>query len=329
MRYPVDQIKETIARLGSQRKAAAELGIPRSTLGDLMRRIENATDDAIAGLFDGLDMVQTERTETPYVGVSHGHWDNYGSASENRSVLVLSDLHCPFEHPDTIPFLEELKSVVKPDRVVSHGDEVDMHQWNMHTHHPDLPNAKEEWARARESIHRIERLFPDMLICESNHGSLAMRQRVNQNMPFDVMASYGDALFAERDSQGNAYRPNGRGMGWQWHFSIDLRLCGKHPCHFVHSYGANVKNAAASMGCSLVQGHHHSLSEIHWVSSPVAQFFAMTVGSSIDEHALAFAYGKTSPKKPVIAHAAIIDGVPRIFPMFRDKRHNRWDGKIR
>ncbi len=44
---------------------------------------------------------------------------------KNERVLVISDLHIPYNHPDVVDFLALVKAVYDPDRVVCVGDEVD------------------------------------------------------------------------------------------------------------------------------------------------------------------------------------------------------------
>jgi len=36
----------------------------------------------------------------------------------NKRILVISDTHCPYHHPDLIPFLKAIKKKYKPDRVM-------------------------------------------------------------------------------------------------------------------------------------------------------------------------------------------------------------------
>ena len=42
-----------------------------------------------------------------------------------KSVLVISDLHIPYHHPQAFDFLKALKAKYKPDHVVNIGDELD------------------------------------------------------------------------------------------------------------------------------------------------------------------------------------------------------------
>ena len=59
-----------------------------------------------------------------------------------KSVLVISDLHIPYHHPDAFEFLKALKKKYKPDLVVNIGDEIDQHSISMHDSNPDLPSSR-------------------------------------------------------------------------------------------------------------------------------------------------------------------------------------------
>ena len=59
----------------------------------------------------------------------------------NKCILVISDTHCPYHHPDLISFLKTIKKKYKPDRVIHIGDEVDSHAISFHDSDPDLYSA--------------------------------------------------------------------------------------------------------------------------------------------------------------------------------------------
>lgn len=299
------QYQDAVEAYGGQRAASRHLGIPRSTLQDYIRREQESEIIESAGqerLFD----------------------DN-----QNRRVMVIPDIHAPYQHPDTLPFLAEVKATVRPDRVVCLGDELDNHAISFHDSDPDLRSAGDELEEGREFLHALERLFPTMDLIDSNHGSLAYRRAKAHGMPKHLILSYGDVIFGERREDGSIYRPGNRGEGWKWHLDLTIDLCGNPqlPCVFVHSYGMNTKRNAESMGCNLVQGHHHSVFDVQYSQTPRGLFFGMTSGCLIDRESAAFAYGRYSPKKPVLGCSAIIGGVPRLFPMITDKA-GRWIGKI-
>ena len=68
----------------------------------------------------------------------------------NKRVLVISDLHFPYHHKDTFPFLSKLNKVYKPDTIVMIGDEMDWHSINVsHVINPDLPSPADELLGAR------------------------------------------------------------------------------------------------------------------------------------------------------------------------------------
>ena len=58
-----------------------------------------------------------------------------------QSILVISDQHMPYEHPDMFEFLEAVKKKYKPTLVVNIGDEVDKHALSFHDSDADLPSA--------------------------------------------------------------------------------------------------------------------------------------------------------------------------------------------
>src|ERR1700749_1207382 len=93
-----------------------------------------------------------------------------------KSILVLSDMHHPYAHPDTVPFLKAVKAKYKPDTVVCIGDEADFHDSSFHDSDPDLDSAGVELEKAIKGLAPIYKLFPKVTVIESNHGSMVMRK---------------------------------------------------------------------------------------------------------------------------------------------------------
>ena len=46
---------------------------------------------------------------------------------KNKRILVISDMHIPYHHKDSIKFLKEIKKEFKPDKIINIGDSVDFH----------------------------------------------------------------------------------------------------------------------------------------------------------------------------------------------------------
>jgi hypothetical protein len=230
-----------------------------------------------------------------------------------KNILVISDLHCPYNHPDTVRFLAALKKKYGPfDYVVSSGDEVDYHAMSFHDSDPDLDSAGKELEKAIEELKPIYKLFPKTTVLESNHGSLVLRKALANGMPRKLFKSYRDILEAPR--------------GWNWTFDLTLKTpLGK--VYFHHSKGVNAKKNSQAMGMSFVQGHHHEQMDIQLWGNPNALLFGMTVGCLVDAKALAMAYNKNNLKRPVIGCGLIKNGIPQLVPMVLNKK-GRWIGRL-
>jgi len=120
------------------------------------------------------------------------------------SILVISDTHFPYHHPDTVSFLKALKKKYKPDKVVHIGDELDFHALSFHPSDPDLLSPGNELLAGISTISPLYRLFPDVDLIESNHGSMVYRKAKYHGIPREVFKSYRKVL--------------GAPMGWKWHF---------------------------------------------------------------------------------------------------------------
>ena len=108
----------------------------------------------------------------------------------NKRILVISDTHCPYHHPDLIQFLKAIKTKYKPDRVIHIGDEVDSHAISFHDSDPDLYSAGQEREESLKTIHAMEKLFPVVDLMDSNHGSLVYRRQKATGLPRAAMKTY-------------------------------------------------------------------------------------------------------------------------------------------
>lgn len=234
--------------------------------------------------------------------------------SKNCRVLVVSDLHAPYYHPDTIPFLKAIKKHINPDRVILTGDEIDGHCISFHDTDPDLPfSPSSELEKAIEHLEPLYELFPKADVLESNHGSLVYRRGKHGGLPRSVFRSYREILNAP--------------TGWKWHSDLKIRLSDGQDCYFHHGRSPRATIVAQSMAMNYVQGHHHSIFEVVYHSSPRGLFWAVTTGCLIDDKALAFSYNKLQMRRPIIGVTVILDGQPKLLPMVLNNQ-NRWTGKI-
>ena len=113
-----------LARDGvSWRKIAEIVDTPRTTVSDFLRK----------------EFKQKQADASPTEQFSVRKKDV--QKEDNSRVLLISDMHIPYHHPDTLEFLQYLKDKYKPTRVICLGDELDKHALSYHDHDPDLPSA--------------------------------------------------------------------------------------------------------------------------------------------------------------------------------------------
>jgi hypothetical protein len=221
---------------------------------------------------------------------------------EDSRILVISDLHIPYHHKDAFAFLKQLKKEFKPTRIISIGDEVDNHGISFHDSDPDVLSCSE-----------LERIFPKMDLVDSNHGSLAYRKAKAKGIPLGMIRSYNDILEV--------------GPGWKWQFEILVKIHARQDILFRHQFQQDILKTVNQMGCSCVQGHHHSTFDIRYSSNPRSLNWGLTVGCLIDSKALAFEYNKLQVKRPILGVGLIENGLPKLVPMILNGK-GRWVKKI-
>lgn len=229
-----------------------------------------------------------------------------------KSVLVISDMHHPYAHPDTFPFLKALKAKYKFDKIICIGDEVDFHALSYHESNPDLPSAGQELKDAINSLKPIYKLFPSVIVVESNHGSMVLRKALTGGIPAHAIKSYNDILCAPK--------------GWKWTFDVTINTP-TGPVYFCHGKTTTPGKLASQYGMSTVQGHFHEKAQINYISTPDKLMFDAHTGCLADDKSLALGYNKINPKRPIVSVLVIINGIPQLVPMIL-KRGGRWIGKL-
>jgi hypothetical protein len=229
-----------------------------------------------------------------------------------KRLLVISDMHMPYSHPDTVKFLGALKDKYSFDNVVCIGDEVDHHAISFHDSDPDLPSAGEELKQAIKGLKPIYKMFPNVTIVESNHGSLVYRKALAGGLPKAVFKDYGDILDAPK--------------GWKWVFDHKVNTP-LGPIYLCHGKTGSPGKLASSYGCSTIQGHFHEKAQITYISTPERLMFDAHTGCLADDKSLALGYNKINPKRPIVSVIIVIEGIPQIVPMVLNTK-GRWVGKL-
>ena len=217
-----------------------------------------------------------------------------------KRILVISDMHVPFHHKDSMDFLREIKKEYKPQFVVNIGDLLDFHAISMHSHDPDLFSAGHELREARKHVKELESIFPKVTEVDSNHSSLVYRRALKFGMSKEFLKDYGDFLGTKK---------------WKWVDDLTLTMSNGQRCFFTHGRSADISKVSQTMGMSAVQGHYHTKFLISWWANPDNLFFAMNVGCLINQKSMAFNYAKNFKTRFILGCAVIIDGYPKLLPM--------------
>lgn len=235
------------------------------------------------------------------------------TSGPGKRVLVIPDMHCPFQHLDTVEFLTAAKRKFNPDRVVCLGDETDQHALSQHDPDPAGYSVGHEHIAAIDALQPIYELFPVMSVCTSNHGERIFKRAYRANIPKTFLKDYVEFMSSPP------------GWHWQHKFEIDGVI-------YEHGEGVSgqlgaMKRALSNGFKSTVIGHLHADAGVLWQSSGDRQIFAMNAGCLIDPTAYAFAYGKHSARKPMIGIGVVDRGQPTFIAMPLDAK-GRWTGNL-
>lgn len=265
------------------REIAKHLKIPKSTVSDFLRKYK------------------AFRTEP----------ETYESAKDNSRILFISDMHIPYHHKGMLDFLRGLKEKYKPTRIICLGDECDKHSLSFHSSDQDLHSAGDELKASLLVIADLYKLFPEMDIVDSNHGSLVWRKAKEHGIPRAYIKSYNDVLQV--------------GEGWKWHTDLVITLpaTAKLPeqqVYIHHGKTADAIKTSQAMSMSHVCGHFHESFAIKYWANPNGLFFAVNAGCLIHDESYAFQYNNVNIKRPIIGTCLIVDGVPILeaMPMKKD-----------
>ena len=231
---------------------------------------------------------------------------------KKQTILVISDFHAPYNHPDAYDFLKACKAKYKPTDVVCIGDEVDFHALSYHDSNPDLPSAGDELEQAIIQLKPLYKLFPKVTVIESNHGSMVLRKALTGGIPQKAIRAYNEILDAPK--------------GWRWVFDTIINTS-MGPVYFCHGKSTTPGKLASQYGMSCVQGHYHEKAQIMYISTPEKLMFDAHTGCLADDKSLALGYNKINPKRPIVSILVIVNGIPELVPMVL-KKGGRWVGRV-
>ena len=205
-----------------------------------------------------------------------------------NKVLVVGDIHTPFEHKDYLSFCKRIYKKYNCNAVVFIGDILDLHYSSYHESYPDGFGGEDELLKAKKSIADFHKAFPNAFVCLGNHDLIPNRKAFSGGLSSRWIKSMEEVLETPT---------------WKYsdHFIID-------GIKYVHGTGRKARQRCQQDMISTVQGHYHSESYIeNYVGADGTRRFAMQIGCGINVDEYAFAYGKHFAK-PHLNCGVVIDG---------------------
>ena len=211
-----------------------------------------------------------------------------------KKVLIIGDLHCPFDLKDYLDFCKSLKKKYKTNETVFIGDVIDNHFSSYHETDPDGMSGGDELETAIEHVRPWYKAFPKATVIVGNHDRMVMRKSFSGGVPKKWIKSYNEVLETP---------------GWVWTDRTEI-----DGVAYEHGEGKTAKGKMASDHQSVVQGHRHTEAYIHYSVGTKHKLFGMQVGTGIDFDQYAFGYAKRG-NKPAVSAGVVIEGVPHLHLM--------------
>jgi len=201
-------------------------------------------------------------------------------------VLVVGDLHCPFDLDGYLDFCKDMYARHNCNRVVFIGDIIDNHYSSYHESDPDGYGGGKELERAIDRVQKWYTTFPHADVLIGNHDRIIMRKAFSSAIPKAWVKSYNEVL----------------GTSWNWAERIEI-----DGVQYVHGEGGTARTKAKNDMQSTVQGHIHTQCYTEWMVGRNFRIFGMQVGCGVDHESYAAAYARHY-KKQAIGCGVVING---------------------
>jgi len=220
---------------------------------------------------------------------------------KNEVVLVISDTHFPYHHPDTFDFLRDMQYDYCPDRIVHCGDLVDFYNASRYPKDPDHPDSfNNELKAIRQSVKELASIFPKMSIVMGNHDARLRARTMAAGMPEATVKNFSSVIRSPK--------------GWRF-YDDEMTLIvdsNGEKLVFAHHLGANSLLVAQQRGMTVVTGHQHSKGNVVAFNNGQKIYFGCNCPNLISNTGCPFRYTKLSNINPVRGCLVIEAGVPNM-----------------
>lgn len=220
--------------------------------------------------------------------------------NDETRVLVIGDLHSPFDLDSYFDHVCEVYERYNCNRVVFIGDVIDNHYSSYHETDANGMGGGDELAAAKRRLARYYHRFPNAVVLWGNHDRNIMRKAQTGGVPKEWIKDICEVLEVPT-----------------WEFHYDYEIDGVRYTHGDAS--GKARTAALRDMQSTVTGHYHTDFYTQYYVGANNRVFGMAVGCGIDKDAYAMGYSKGG-KKPAIGCGVVIGGHTAIaVPMLMEK----------
>jgi hypothetical protein len=231
------------------------------------------------------------------------------SGSYKKNYLIIPDSHIPFEHPNALKFLLNVKELyqIPDENVISLGDLLDLYHFSRYPKGADYKITPiQEIEIARDKIKEWAKAFPLLKICSANHEARLWKKAIEAELPSAVMKDIKEIF--------------GYPRLWDIEECFVVNTKNKFICLHGDGNGLSPRtldNNPKQFGMSVAFGHFHSLASIMHISTQTMDVWSFNVGCIIDESSFVFEYGNKAKFKPSIGCGVILDEgrCPVFIPM--------------
>ena len=198
---------------------------------------------------------------------------------QERRILVIGDIHAPFELEGYFEFCKETYAKYNCNQVIFIGDLIDNHYSSFHSTDPDGLGGATELEYAIEDVKKWYEAFPVADVLIGNHDRIIMRKAFDSAIPKAWIKSYNEVLGTP---------------SWNWTERIVY-----DNIQYVHGEGGTARTKAKNDMQSTVQGHIHTQAYTEWMVGRNFRIFGMQVGCGVDGDSYAAAYAKNFKKQAI------------------------------
>jgi len=206
---------------------------------------------------------------------------------QERRILVIGDLHAPFELDGYFDFCKETYKNYNCNQVIFIGDQIDNHFSSFHCTDPNGYSGGTELEYAINDLKKWYKEFPVADVLTGNHDRIIQRKLFDSAIPREWIKSFNEVLGTP---------------SWNWQERVVY-----DNVQYTHGEGGTARTRAKNDMMSSVGGHIHTQAYVEWMVGRKFRIFSMQVGCGVDSKSYAAAYAKNF-KKQAIGCGVVLGG---------------------